>query len=182
MKTRQGFVSNSSSSSFIVSLGDFASTFDVAREMIEIVVEEREKNHNEWAVKSIEYYKKMVNMIHEIALSGIDMQSPVHFNTTNYDTYIGRYADGYHVSTCNNEPFYKIGASLYDNYFERDEDNPKKIASFIDLDEEMAKRDDKKVYHCQKCGLMLTPWGNGKDNYICDRCIKTFTINEDENQ
>jgi hypothetical protein len=141
------------------------------------MIDERKKNDSKYSKGSLEYYKKMLDLINEnLTSQDVIQEYPVHFDTCNYKTYIARFPDGYHVATCNNEPFYQIEAADWSDYFNQDDD-PKEIgASFIDLDEELMKREGKHVVYCIQCAMMVGE--AGKSEYFCDRCRKKLTIND----
>ena len=94
MKIRTGFVSNSSSSSFIVHQSSGVSNIDIAREMIKC----RDFAHDADDLKQLELLKDEIT--DETALT---------FSTINYETYIfpGTYRDRsvYFVCTSNNHMF-----------------------------------------------------------------------------
>jgi len=103
MKIRNGFVSNSSSSSFIVSGTDIK---EIATSMLDIVVED----FSEWNENSKErlkiYGKWQKNLQTIFKLNNKDIlegKIGVCFPSTNYDTYILlKDEDIIHVDTCNN--------------------------------------------------------------------------------
>lgn len=88
MKVRNGFVSNSSSSSFIISNKKFATVSDLAKYMI------KQKMQDEGSNK---YDKLLIKN-----LSKIDKNRNMSFPSCNYDTYIRKVGDCYLVATCNN--------------------------------------------------------------------------------
>jgi len=98
MKRRSGFVSNSSSSSFIANIGAFNSTLDIALAMIPFRDYENDQ-------KLIEKAKQ---------LSGVfPSNTPITFSSTNYETYIYTTnlesgEEVYVIDTCNNHPFIEI--------------------------------------------------------------------------
>jgi len=115
MKTRMGYVSNSSSSSFIVSKNTFDSVFDLAKSMIP---------SREW-----DSDQELIETIEEAEIRGMDINTSICFNSCNEETYIVKHKDYYLIATCNNHAW-----NLYDeclNYFPEDlrdlvdwEDNP----------------------------------------------------------
>jgi hypothetical protein len=89
MKIRKGYVSNSSSSSFIIDESHYDSIFDVAEDMI---------NERKWG----EQDKKDIKKLRKLK---IDSNTPISFCTCNYDTYIMRKYGCYLITTCNNHDF-----------------------------------------------------------------------------
>lgn len=98
MKIRNGFVSNSSSSSFIISNNHFKSVRDLAKYMIKRQIDEiKFEDKNDWNKEYIKYKKDYIKR-----LNNIDENHPVSFPSCNYDTYIRKVGDVYLVATCNN--------------------------------------------------------------------------------
>lgn len=86
MKIRNGYVSNSSSSSFIISDENFPTVKDLAKYMIN-------QMDNDYSQEILDKLNKL----------NIDDNAPLSFPSCNYDTYIKKVGDRYLVSTCNNE-------------------------------------------------------------------------------
>ena len=97
MKIRNGFVSNSSSSSFIISVDSFPSVRELAKYMIKRKIKDDESDDYNWRDEILDYNKKYLER-----LKNIDENQPVSFPSCNYDTYIKKIADCYLVGTCNN--------------------------------------------------------------------------------
>ena len=112
MKVRNGFVSNSSSSSFIISDKHFSSVKDLAIYMINKKIEEYTYENENVNDEYIEYDKKLI-----LKLDNIDENSSVCFPSCNYDTYIKKFGDCYLVSTCNNTQWdlYNFTTQLTEN-------------------------------------------------------------------
>lgn len=109
MKVRKGFVSNSSSSSYLIPMGTFKDVFDLAAQMITIRDKEwgGEEDQSEWAV---DFRKKpsLVAKLAKLQEQGMDPNTPVHFHTCNYNTWILRTDEGFLVDTCNNHDWYDL--------------------------------------------------------------------------
>jgi len=119
MKTRNGFVSNSSSSSFIVSdKGDFKTVQDVAKYIIDTI-------KFEWDSNYYAYNNELKNLLN---MSNKD--TPVYFNTGD-ETYIRKIDDKIIICTTQNVSFDKI----IDNALNADEISQDFYEQFDFIDE-----------------------------------------------
>jgi hypothetical protein len=105
MKIRNGFVSNSSSSSFIVSDKNFPTVRSLATYMLNRQLNEYSEENALWKDEAIAEKSKYIKILEKI-----DENHPVSFPSCNYDTYIKKVGDCYLVGTCNNTQW-----NLYDN-------------------------------------------------------------------
>ena len=95
MKTRNGFVSNSSSSSFVLKVGQpFETTLDIA----EYMIPKRDWDNDEELVEKVRKLKYNKTPIHALK-----------FNSCNYDTFIAKMGEYFLVETCHNHDW-----DLYD--------------------------------------------------------------------
>lgn len=87
-------MSNSSSSSFIISDKHFPTIKDLATYMIKQKIEGLDDYMHD---ENVEYNEKLIER-----LSDVDESQSISFNSCNYDTYIKKVGDCFLVSTCNN--------------------------------------------------------------------------------
>lgn len=136
MKIRYGFVSNSSSSSFIISKVGYPTVFSLALAMLAI------RNSEGWTVKHKEERKIKLaiarNLTHNV---------PVTFQTCNYDTYIMPKDNSYMVSTCNNHSWYSLEPFMIHSGGGHDEG-------------EFREEESKTCFWCIREGILGTPISN----------------------
>jgi hypothetical protein len=105
MKIRNGFVSNSSSSSFLIKLGEeFPNTLAIAEHMIKDKYDAWKEwdTDNEYLYSHNKSEASAYNNIKRLKKNGT-VNIPFFFHSTNYDTYIVPITDNYvYVDTCNN--------------------------------------------------------------------------------
>jgi len=126
MKTRRGFVSNSSSSSFIVFRSDKLSTRQIAQAMVNV----RDFDHDHMTMRALKNLK-----------GKIDDDTPITFSTINYESFIfpGVYKDEpvFYIETSNNHTFYDVDELTPI----REEDVPegavKEVDEFYDIEREI---------------------------------------------
>lgn len=94
MKVRAGFVSNSSSSSFILDNNTYPTVFKAAEAMLDV------RTQDEWPDCP---EKPMIAKARQL---GVDEDIAVTFSTCNYETFIFRHKGEIYVSTCNNHPWW----------------------------------------------------------------------------
>jgi hypothetical protein len=99
MKIRNGFVSNSSSSSFVISDDKFPTVRSLANYMIKQKIKENYEEEDDYEnhIKYNDYNKLLMKR-----LQNVDVNQAVSFPSCNYDTYIRKVGDCYLVATCNN--------------------------------------------------------------------------------
>lgn len=102
MKIRKGFVSNSSSSSFVLEINDeFPDIISVAKHMLKDLFEAWKEFDSD---NGTEHHQKRLINRRIRRLESLDREHfPIGFHSTNYDTYIQYLGDNYiYVDTCNN--------------------------------------------------------------------------------
>lgn len=110
MKIRNGFVSNSSSASFVIENAHqnvYQSVFDLAKTMIAV------RDDGWWRIDSTE--KETLDKLEK---EGCHPNNPVSFNTVNYRTYIFEERNKFYIHTCSNHDFpsYIDGITRYTDY------------------------------------------------------------------
>ncbi|MCK9428944.1 MAG: hypothetical protein M0R17_02900 [Candidatus Omnitrophica bacterium] len=100
MKIRSGFVSNSSSSSFIIK--DYTDTIQLTRDMLTGMITSRLSDDRQY----IQYKKDQLKKFNNLVKSNKDFITnsiPITFPSCNYDTYIWVENNNIFIDTCNNE-------------------------------------------------------------------------------
>jgi len=102
MKIRTGFVSNSSSSSFIINESHYPKTIDIANEMI-TTINETDQEYSSY--KNFNIYNKLTENPNLFKNSNLSISNPnIKLHTDNYDTYIAHLpiSKCYLITTSNN--------------------------------------------------------------------------------
>lgn len=152
MKIRNGFVSNSSSSSFVISLSEnnCATVFDLAKKMIR----RRDFDDNE----------SLITKLDKLVAEGIDPNTNISFNSCNYETYIVKEGDLAFINTCNNHDFEQILTVLHDEDDCGNEDWTKKLETLEEDHQFLSPYEG-------VLGAPLRGWSSG--NY-CHQCWRSF--------
>lgn len=96
MKIRTGFVSNSSTASFIVDLDTYQNTVALARKMLKIMIKDEDGNLEE---DQIELFEDLLDRLNAAEEAGLEPNSAIMFPTFNFETFIVKKEDGYYVDT-----------------------------------------------------------------------------------
>lgn len=98
MKVRRGFVSNSSTASFLIDLNKFENIFDLTERILTILIEDLRDALflNERDRKEYSLYR---DRLRSAKTKKLDKDTPVMFPTINFDTFIMKKDDGYYVDT-----------------------------------------------------------------------------------
>jgi hypothetical protein len=177
MKIRNGFVSNSSSSSFIITNGDVS---EISKKMLKVIIDSRDfltKHENK-----TEYNKLLLNL--NTALKRKDVKSGkigIFIHSCNYDTYIILNENDLYITTSNNYNF-DLGYndleysnksdSIYDlikngNYYNI---HDKKIHSHCKYDNS---------YECNKCKINYGMYFiDLKGNILCYECCSKMVLSK----
>ena len=164
MKVRQGFVSNSSSSSFIIPEESYKNIFDLAKKMIPV---------REWSGD-----KKLIEKIEKYEKEGMNPNTPICFNSCNYETFIVKLYKYYVISTCNNHPwenFLDMGMGYipselkkYGDFEDLENIYYNKEFFYVEYDVYATDNSDKYCYCLDHWAP--TPKPRGENFYICLEC------------
>jgi hypothetical protein len=161
MKTRNGFVSNSSSSSFVLKVG---LPFDDVFELAEYMIPKREWDDDKKLLNTLKNLKTKKSNRTSLSSNKLNFTS-LSFRSCNYDTYIAKLGDYFLIETCHNhdwelDDFRVACPPEFEEHFGDDSfyELPHKF-NFYNLDKEFYGRplsykelDDKKLeYCCGKC-------------------------------
>lgn len=106
MKTRQGFVSNSSSSSFIIEAqkhSTYKTVWDVAKAMLE--TRQRDYASDPYSNEENKEVIPASRIIQEVENLNMPLDTPITMHSVQYETYIYKKNGKIYVDTCNNVPW-----------------------------------------------------------------------------
>ena len=176
MKVRQGFVSNSSSSSFIITTPG-TTTIEIAKAMIAC----KENNASALGNKFDHLIKNNPSVSHII---------PIRFRSINYDTYIWSAGSDnqLHISTCNNEDWSDAldGHSL--NYKDEEESHDDNLYywfleyDILCRDISWEERRDKKELELCKIHFEYPLYIFDESIISCPTCYKGHTFTQQNNK
>ena len=169
MKIRQGFVSNSSSSSFVIGVGK---PFDTALDVAEHMVPFREFDTDQ----------ELLNKIRKLKEGRAKELTAVCFGSCNYDTFIAIFGDVFLIETCHNHQWdlhkwtVPCPAEYYDYFGDDSFYNLSRSIDFLHLEFDHIGRvvdwmDRKGLDYCE-CGSYRDFWWVG-EKIICVACGKT---------
>jgi len=200
MKIRSGFVSNSSSSSFIIRKSKFPNSVAIARSMLDDYIDTCKSDFEE-----NDFFIDKFNLSKE-SLDIIDVDSDIMFNSTNYDTFITNLDHNYiHVATCqnviwdvqnyacgslpddlsediqnhlsyynSNEIYLDDGSSSYEDEDKKsDKSSPFRNTKYFKIDSGFYIKKAKPYQSCKKCYHELYIVGRRK---LCLYCDKEFIL------
>jgi hypothetical protein len=167
MKIRNGFVSNSSSSSFCIQCSSYKNVFELAQMMVLL----RDWDNDDELFNKIEEDK-----------TRIDPNSNISFSTCNYNTFIVKIGEQYVVQTCHNHQFREQLNGINDN-FPKPDDNKWNL-NILCKEDEFYEIYDYYENHLQDTGEFWFPeygvWGMElgiceRDNHKCGKKDHNFS-------
>lgn len=116
MKIRKGFVSNSSTASFIIELNSFNSVVDIAIFIVELMLDQDEEKYGFKDDHDDEnIYVKILNNLYRLKALHADYNFSIFVPSNEFDTMIVKREDGYYINTCNNYMFDDLPLKTYDS-------------------------------------------------------------------
>ena len=173
MKIRNGFVSNSSSSSFVLKVSSKIPTvFSVA----EIMIKHRDKDNAQYG------YDNKNKDVKKLRSLKIDPDTNIRFNSCNYDTYITKENDVYLITTCNNHGFWEIfeglsaDSTIYTIKYDEDLYNIQTDRDYYILElgvigRQLSYQEERK-YECKTKDCYCGDLFKVGDDIICSQCGK----------
>lgn len=107
MKIRTGFVSNSSSSSFIISKEAYPTIWDVAIVMLSKIIEEDEDEEDDEYSQWVKRIKSILERVKKYKQEGKQSKN-ITFPSCNFNTFIHDAGNTWWIATCNNHQFYSV--------------------------------------------------------------------------
>jgi len=111
MKKRAGFVSNSSTSSFIVGKEEFPTIWDVVIPMLEVRNDDLIEKHAAWELDGPEVARLKDELIRALKRKcvGDDNPTAITFGRCiNFNTFVWDAGDSWWIACCNNHPYYTL--------------------------------------------------------------------------
>ena len=173
MKIRSGFVSNSSSSSFIIRFNNkYPNTLAIAESMIKNRFDEWGKYNKDEGIdvidddhpKELQVYRN-IKKLKKSEYANI----PMFFRSTNYDTYIKAITDNYaFVDTCNNIRWDIESEATYGIPDELKKQYPELVNEWNELDLAIKYNED---YYILESGLIAT---SPSEYDTCKKCYDPY--------
>jgi len=128
VRVRKGFVSNSSSMSFVARLDAYDSVFDLARTMLDIWMRDHFDEYDDRPLhdRDAEFLDRLqdwIDKLFELEDIGFDPNTPVKIPSINFDSWIVKKSDGYYCNTSNNHCQWEDLKGIIHRIHEGDDDD-----------------------------------------------------------
>jgi len=151
MKLCLGFISNSSSASFLLNSKDFKDVFEIVQKLLDLIIDELYDEDEEEYREDIAYFKTLKRNLTTLEKKGLDPNTAIYFLTSTNEHLIIKQPEGYYIATDHN---YRG-----DFDFEQDE---------IDYDKlQQLKRDN--WYFYPDLGVLARPLPDDSEEKICSK-------------
>jgi hypothetical protein len=180
MKIRNGFVSNSSTSSFIIT-GE--SIFYIAQHMINVYFDDS-RDFFDSKSEFKEYKKNLLNNFQKAKKSKKIQNDKIGitFPSCNQDTYLLSKNDKIYILTCNNHPWEINGRDIFESNEGNEVDKVINEGMFYDLKNDVIRSGDKYEEKnvnttCKKCKHIIYSYYIMKNKAVCSNCLAKIDIN-----